>query len=162
MRNLLRLLVIFFIITGTTHSAIADALPLPEPTTSERFKVGQVWTYKTRTVETGSRVIIGKIEKIPQIGTVVHVKLVGLHLKNPLADGGYGSVIQHLPVSEAALLDSVVARTSDVADLTGFSDGYETWLSAYRNEGAGVFTGPLAEIADMMEQVINSQRKRKS
>ena len=46
---------------------------------SDQFTVGDVWLYKTRSTEPDSRVIVGRIENIEKIGTVVHLKLVGLN-----------------------------------------------------------------------------------
>ncbi len=122
---------------------------------SERFASGQVWLYKTRPTEEASRVIIGKIEMTPKVGTIVHVKLIGLRLKNSSALGGFSTVLTHAPVSEAALSASVTELSNEVFDLDGFSEGYNTWLSSFRTGDAGVFTISLSEIAEAMEQALN-------
>src|SRR5262245_23233410 len=118
---------------------LAEELPPPQPAVSEQFSVGQVWRYRTRPGEEGSRVIIGKIEQIPEMGTIVHVKLIGLSLKGP-AGVGTATVMNHAPVSEAQVSASVTDLTEEVGDLDGFTAGYETWLSAFRAGKAGVFT----------------------
>ncbi len=78
-------------------AANAEEFPSPEPMSSDQFAPGQVWRYKTRSGEEASRVIIGRIEKSPKIGTIVHVKLTGLQIKNPDAPGGHSSVMTHAP-----------------------------------------------------------------
>lgn len=140
---------------GAAPAAHATEIPPPVPTSSEQFARGQVWRYKTRPAEEASRVIIGKVEKIPQVGTIVHVKLMGLRLKNRSAPDGYSSIMAHAPVSEAALSASVTELANEVSDLDGFSEGYNTWLSAFRSGEAGVFTITLSEIAGAMEQTLN-------
>ncbi len=140
---------------GAAPAANAKELPPPEPMRSKQFASGQVWLYKTRPTEEASRVIIGKIEKTPKVGTIVHVKLTGLRLKNSSALGGFSTVLTHAPVSEAALSASVTELTDEVSDLDGFSEGYNTWLSSFRAGDAGVFTITLSEIAEAMEQALN-------
>lgn len=139
---------------AATPAAGAEELPPPEPASSEQFAPGQVWRYKTRPGEESSRAIIGKIEKSP-IGTIVHVKLTGLRLKNPFAPGGLITVLPHAPVSEVALSASVTELTNEASDLDGFSEGYNIWLSAFRTGKAGVFTLTLSEIAGVIEQSFN-------
>ena len=63
--------------------------------------------------------------------------------------------MNHAPVSEAAFAASVTELTDEVADLDGFSEGYETWLASFQDDDAGVFTITLAEIAEMMEGALN-------
>lgn len=132
-----------------------EEVPPPEPATSSQFEPGQVWRYQTRPGEEGSRVIIGKIERAPELGTIVHVKLVGLRLRNPAAPGGFSGVLAHAPVSEVQVSASVAELTDEPADLEGFSEGYQTWLSAYRAGDAGIFTISLAEIAEVTEQALS-------
>ena len=140
---------------ATAAAGCAEELPPPEPATSSQFEPGQVWRYKTRPGEEGSRVIVGKIEHAPKLGTIVHVKLTGLRLKNPSAPAGISEVMSHAPVSEPQLSASVTELTDGDGDLEGFSDGYATWLSSYRSGEAGVFTISLAEIAEYMERALS-------
>lgn len=148
--RMLSLLAAFCI--GAAAAALAEELPPPEPAVSSQFSPGQVWRYKTRPGEESSRVVIGKVERAPNLGTIVHVKLIGLSIEGP---GGVASVMSHAPVSEAQVSASVTELTSEVADLEGFAEGYGTWLSAFRAGKAGVFTRTLAEIAEYMERALN-------
>ena len=115
-----------------------------------------MWQYKTPDSENESRVIIGKIESLEKLGTIVHIKLVNLKIKNPTAPGGFSTEMSHAPITEAKLKDSVTTLTEARADLGGFDEGYNTWLAAYRAAKGGVFTISVKEIVDCMEQGINS------
>ncbi len=151
-------LVAFGIVAAT--AAYGDALQPPEPSVSVQFTPGQVWRYKTRPNEEASRVIIGKVEKAPKVGIIVHVKLVGLRLKNPTATDGVSTEMGHAPMSEAAMAKSVIAITNDVPDLEGFSHGYDTWLASYQEGTGGIFTIKLSEVVASVEQVLNGRGGR--
>src|SRR5262245_2097527 len=114
----------------------------PEPATSSHFEANQVWRYNTRPGEEASRVIIGKIERWPRLGTVIHIKLTGLRL----ATGQ--SVVPHAPVAEDQIVASVTDLTTEAADLEGLEEGYEVWLASR----GGAWTITLAELVDVLEE----------
>jgi hypothetical protein len=118
----------------------------PEPTTSSQFEPGQVWRYKNRPGEEASRVIIGKIDRWPTSGTIVHVKLTGLQI---------ASGIPHAPVDEDHLSGSVTDLTSEAADLDGFEKGYEVWRAAR----GGIWAIPLAEIVEIVEEGLKASQR---
>jgi hypothetical protein len=136
---------------GLAMAACSERRPPSDPAAKARLAIGQVWRYETRPGEEESRVIIAKIEKDPQAGTIVHVKLTGLRIPNPQAPDGINSVLPHAPVSEAAVLASVTELTDERADLAGFAEGYETW----RQARGGVFTMPLSEVVGFVEQALH-------
>jgi hypothetical protein len=128
--------------------------PTPRTTTSDQFAVGQVWKYKTRDSETDSRLIIGKVESIEKLGTIIHIKLVGLKIKNPAAPGGFVTQMDHAPITEAKLKESITSLTQEKYDLNGLEEGYNMWLEAYRTSKGGVFTITVKELIDFMEQAL--------
>src|SRR5262245_24931597 len=71
------------------------------------LKPGQIWEYRTRAGEEGSRLTVLKIESHPKLGNIVHVALDGLHIRNPAIPGGSSSKVAHLPYQEAALRQSL-------------------------------------------------------
>jgi hypothetical protein len=115
---------------------------------------GQVWKYQTRAGEEGSRAIIGKVDMRPDGALLVHVQLTNLVIRNPHAEGGASHIIQHLPMSEEAVIRSVHELQSEDGLLSGFEEGYDTWLEAYRTGRGGAFTTTLAEAADYVEQAL--------
>ncbi|NNE82588.1 MAG: hypothetical protein HKN28_01320 [Alphaproteobacteria bacterium] len=136
-------------------SAHAQRLQPPESSTDERFAVGQVWIYKTRPTEEASRVLIGKIESVSGLGNIIHVKLIGLRLRESFAPDTRVSVMNHAPMSEVAFASSVIELTDELADLEGFSEGYNTWRSAFRAGEAGIFTISLAEAIGFIDQMLS-------
>jgi hypothetical protein len=140
------------VVASAAACAHTQQLPPPQPAISKQFSPGQVWRYRTRPGEEGSRVIIGKVERASELGTIVHVKLIGLALQTP---AGSGSVVEHAPVAEAQMALSVTELTHEPPDLEGFAEGYETWLSEFRAGRAGVFTLTLSEIAEHVERALN-------
>ena len=123
--------------------------PDPKPTQSDKFKPGQVWQYRTRKGEEGSRLIIGKVEQMGSIGIVIHIKLIGLRIMNPHAPGGVSNTIAHAPVAEANLSESVTTLVSEGGNLDGFHEGYDTFKKAGK---PGVLTIPVSEIVDSVER----------
>ena len=135
--------------------ANAAERPLPKPAASSQFEVGQVWHYKTRSTEKNSRVLIGRIEKVDAQGTIVHVKLINLRIKNPRKPDRFFRMVSHSPISETALSASVTKLADEAADLAGFDAGYQSWLASYRAGKAGVFDARLSEIVNIMEKGLN-------
>jgi len=116
------------------------------------FQVGQRWSYRTRPQEPESTLIIGRVENDPKLGSVIHVSVIGLRLKNPRAEGGFGNVAAHLPISPKALRDSVIARVGDAVPDADFERGYAMW----RDAGGGVFTVSVREAVQFVEDTLAS------
>jgi hypothetical protein len=133
---------------------VIKSIQSPEPATSEQFAQGQVWVYKTRPGEEASRAPVGGIETAAEVGTIVHVNLTGLRIKNPAMPGGFSSVISHAPISELALSASVTELTKETSDLDGFREGYDSWLSSFCAGDAGVFSIPLSQVVEFIEQTL--------
>src|SRR3989442_16012576 len=73
-----------------------------------RYKVGQVWSYKTRPSEEQSTITIVKIETDPKLGKLVHISVTGLKIKNSDSELEYTTDIGHMPFAEKAIDKSVV------------------------------------------------------
>lgn len=136
--------------TDVAAAELAEGSRPLTPAVSQKFSAGQIWRYENRPGEDASRVIIGKVEQAAEIGTIIHVKIIGLSLKG---QGETASVITHAPVAEAQVAASVVELTDEVANLDGLDDGYASWCSAFLAGKAGVFTITLSEIVEYMERV---------
>jgi hypothetical protein len=147
---------ILFGALALTATACSMAPPMPERASSPQFRVGQVWRYETRAGEEGSRVIVGRVERIEGVGKVVHVKVTGLHLESSAAPGAVATIMFHAPIAEAQLAASVIELTDERGDLEGFAEGYAQWLRAYREGKAGVFTLQLSEVVASIERAMSS------
>ncbi len=142
--------------TPTPAAAPAPAARLSLP----GFAVGQVWKYRTRPKETGSRVIIGKIETLEKIGPVVHVKLVGLRIPNAKAKSGFNTYASHIPITQDKLQESVTGLAGEGGDLKGFEEGYGEWRKAYEADEAGAFAISLEEVVDCVEQGVREAAEK--
>ena len=100
----------------------------PQAVTDSKFAPGQVWSYKTRPGEESSTITILRVEKTPKLGTIVHVRIDGIHFSN-CTGGRSPSALQHAPISRAALEASVTAKVSSVSTMPDYAAGYEDWLS---------------------------------
>ena len=54
---------------------------------NEKYKEGQVWSYKTRENESNSKIYIVKIEYNKTIGKIYHIYIDNLNIKNPYQNG---------------------------------------------------------------------------
>jgi hypothetical protein len=132
----------------------------PEPaalvdTTGSTYRVGQVWSYRTRPQEPESTLTVVKVESHPKLGTIVHISLQGLRMKSPRAPDGYAETISHLPMSAEALDKSVVKLLRENAPLPEFQEGYKEWRRGFDAGKAGFFTIPVAEAVGIAETSLN-------
>jgi hypothetical protein len=127
---------------------LAAFLGLSALSQERRYEPGQVWEYQTRPQDAGSLVRIQRIEKQGD-HDVFHVSMVGVSI-----EGLAGKALPHLPVSRETL-DGSVTRLS-TAD-TAFPDPSEG-IAAWRDAEGGVFTIPLGEIADIVEEMVERER----
>src|SRR5579863_9470568 len=86
------------------------------------LRAGQVWTYKTRPDEPDSTLTILKVEKYPDLGEVVHIRVDGIQMLNPLK-GNVISDIPHLPFKEFAIKQSVTRLVRTSVTVPDFHEG---------------------------------------
>ena len=140
------------ILTALTVSASAQDSMLKD-TTESKYKVGQVWSYKTRPQEEKSTFVVVKVENHPKLGNIVHIALRGLKLKKP--DGDFIESAGHLPFAEEAINKSAVEVVKEKADLPDYEEGYRMWREAFDAGKAGIYTISVAEAVGVMEETLN-------
>ena len=123
-------------------------------TTDSKFKVGQVWKYKTRPNEESSVLTIAKVENAPEIGNIIHITVNNLKVKNPRAPAGYTDLIGHMPLAESAVAESVTELSNELPDLSIYKEGYQDWREAFDKGQAGIWTLPVSECVAAMETAI--------
>ena len=123
----------------------------PRPATDARFRPGQIWGYRTRAGEDASTLTILRIETLPKVGEIVHVRIDGVQFKN-CAGGTVPNEIAHAPFSRAAIEKSVTTLRSHLHDLPEYEQGYESW----RSHCGGVYTIGVAEMVDVDDQTFNA------
>lgn len=128
----------------------------PGPTEPYRteFQSGQTWLYRTRPGEEASRITVCRVESHAELGSIVHVHVDGVAIKNPGAPGGFSSHVQHMPFSADALRRSVVAAGEPRRTVPDYEEGYDTWRQAFDRGPGGIFTVSVAEGLDFVEQVL--------
>lgn len=122
--------------------------PCPEPTETKdsKFRPGQVWQYKTRSHEQNSTLTILKIESLPKLGTIIHIRVEKIRLRN-CTGGPEPDKFEHMPFARDAIERSVtkLLKESSVPD---FHDGYDQW----RSDCGGAYTITVAEAITVGEE----------
>lgn len=126
---------------------------MPNNPTQSKYRAGQVWRYKTRPAEPQSLLTVVKVEADPKQGTIVHIHLQGLRMKSRYAPTGIVDTISHMPLSEAAMDESVVSLVRENASLPDYQEGYAEWRQTYEQGHASIFTMPVAKAVDFIEQI---------
>jgi hypothetical protein len=144
MKNRHRLCAVWLALLGIMMSGPAVAA-------KNKYKAGQIWSYKSRPQDAGSLIKIQRIESFgPAKKSVLiyHISMIGVAL-----GGGPATEISHLPVSRETLdksVDKLVVTSPVFPTLSTVDGGIEQWR---KNKG-GVFAVSLAEIADVVDQSI--------
>lgn len=122
---------------------------------AQEFKEGQVWSYRARPNEQGSTLLINKVESDARLGSIFHISVSGVKVRNRRAPGGVTQELPHFPVSTKTLEDSVVKLVGTASPNPGYREGYATWKQAFDAGNAGIFTIPVAEIVGFVEKTVN-------
>jgi hypothetical protein len=118
------------------------------------YREGQVWGYQTRHCDEQSYLIIVKVDAAPGPNDVVHISVEGVRIMDPHNGRLAVRTIGHIPISEEALSESVTEMLGVTTRFPDFHEGYEHWLSERNNSRAGYYTAPVAEIVEMIAQVM--------
>lgn len=114
---------------------------------SKDLKVGDIWTYKNRPGEDGSTLTILKIENYPKLGKVVHIRVDGFRMINPVTGNEFNDM-PHLPFQAKALERSITHRVGETAEIPDFNQGYAAWRAAFDEGRAGAFKITVRQTLD--------------
>ena len=117
---------------------------VPSLALSIEFEEGQIWKYKTRFLESGSTIVILKLEEYKDLGKVIHVRVNDINMINPVK-GTEINEIPHLPFKKFAIVNSITKLVSKNNKLPEFSEGYKYWKKAYDSGEAGAFETNVKE-----------------
>jgi hypothetical protein len=123
--------------------------PTPVAVKDKKYKPGQVWQYKARPDEESSRITVLKVEKLPKVGTIVHIRVDHIRLRN-CAGGPEPESFQHMPFTKDALDRSITKLEAGVAPILDLG-GYDRW----RADCGGVYTITVAEAVKVAEYTFN-------
>jgi len=135
----------------TAYAKVQDSML--KDTTESKYRVGQVWSYKTRPNEKKSSFIVVRVENHPKLGNIIHIALRDLRLRKP--NGSFIEAAGHLPFAEAAINKSAVKLLKENQDLPDYEEGYGNWREAFDAGRAGVYTITIAEAVNVMEMTLN-------
>ncbi|MGM9485433.1 hypothetical protein ACS5PN_29870 [Roseateles sp. NT4] len=113
------------------------------------LRPGQVWAYKTRAGEAGSTLTILKVENYKDLGAVVHIRVDGIRMRNPVKANAITD-IPHLPFKEVALQSSITRQLSQSTAIPAFQEGYDIWKQAYLAGQAGAFDTSVSATLNAM------------
>lgn len=130
---------------------------LAVPALAIDFREGQIWSYHTRPGEEASRIFIVRIDRELSARPIFHIYVDGLKLRNPLMEGSLQDHLPHAPVDEETLEASVVELLQSDAPMPHIGEGYSLWREAFGQGRAGVFTQPLDEIVQHIEDAFNKR-----
>lgn len=123
----------------------------PQEATDSKFHPGQVWNYKTRRNEEKSTLTILKIESLPKLGVIVHIRVDGIRLHN-CTGGPEPNNFAHMPFTRDAIERSVVKVAKENGPVPDFQEGYDEW----RRACGGVYTITVAEAIQVSEETFNA------
>lgn len=137
---------------GACGASARASKPCAEPITSTdpKFSPGQVWTYHNRETEPSSTLTILKVETLPKIGAVIHIRIDGIRLRS-CAGGPEPKEIEHAPFAREAL-DRSVVRLIRTGEVPPFQEGYSRW----RHDCGGVYTLTVADMVAVDEQTFSA------
>lgn len=147
LKKLLPLLTILLLL-----AACSDP-PTLEDGLSDRYQVGDRWTYFTRPGEGLSTFVVTKIDQTTLDGEetiIIHIAIVDLNIDHP--DGGTVTAIPHLPITQAALHRSAL-QPFDIMDPIPqeYLDAYQNWAERYEAGDATIFQVPIATALDRIQ-----------
>ena len=90
-----------------------------------------------------------KVEALPKIGTIVHVRVDRIRLRN-CSGGPEPDTFQHMPFTRDAIERSISKLEKDGVDIPDLS-GYEQW----RTDCGGVYTIGVADAIKVAEHTFN-------
>jgi len=128
----------------------------------DKFKVGQVWNYKTRLGEETSTIKILKIEEHDTAGIIVHICVSEVKLNNSESSNGLMEDIGHLPFSKEALLKSITTLVTERSKLPDFKEGYKIWKKAFDSGEGGIFSIEVKDAVSFVEETFNTGPKSKN
>ncbi|MFZ0581839.1 MAG: hypothetical protein WAN72_12965 [Candidatus Acidiferrales bacterium] len=150
----LALLALLLLPAGGARPQSGEKRPCPEPQEAKdsKFHPGQVWNYKTRPNEQKSTLTILKIESLPKLGVIVHIRVDDIRLHN-CTGGPEPNNFAHMPFTRDAIERSVVKVAKEDGPVPDFNEGYDEW----RRACGGVYTITVAEAIEVSEKGFNER-----
>jgi hypothetical protein len=147
---LLAWLMVTGLIAPVGYSQSGRPCPVTAAVSDEKFVPGQVWSFESREFEPDATLTVLKVESMPKVGVIVHVRLDGIRLRN-CSGGPEATSIAHAPFTREAVERSVGRIIRTVA-VPSFEDGYNDW----KKHCGGAYTISVKEMVEVDEKTLNS------
>lgn len=109
-----------------------------------------MWQYNTRPNEKGSTLTILKVESLPKLGLIVHIRVDKIRLRN-CTSGPEPDKFEHMPFTREAI-DGSVTKLVRENEVPAFQSGYDEWRKAC----GGVYTILVAEAIAVGEETFRN------
>ncbi len=103
-----------------------------------KFHPGDIWEYKTRAGEEGSRLTVLKVDSSPELGAIVHIAVDNLTWRD-CQDNAVAESIPHMPFARKAVDASVTRRIGTTQSIPDYKPGYKLWKEDYSKGHAGIY-----------------------
>lgn len=145
--------VIFLSLTFASISFAKNKNADLKEVSDDKYKPGQVWSYKTRADEHESTLTILRVEQGPEKKRIVHIRVDHVQLTN-CTGGPAPDNFEHMPFAKEALDESVlkVIRRGAVPD---FHNGYSEWRAAWDAGNAGYYTITVSLALDVAQKTFD-------
>jgi hypothetical protein len=141
-------ILVLLVSVATVCGAKDKTCATPQPATDSKFRPGQIWHYRTRPGEEGSFLTILRIESLPKVGTIIHIRVDKVRLRN-CTGGPEPDNFQHMPFTRDAIEHSVTKLEREGSDIPDYKDGYDEW----HNACGGVYTITVSEAVAVSEAI---------
>jgi|SRR4026207_823247 hypothetical protein len=128
--------------------------PMQAATTS-KYHPGEEYSFEGRPADDQPRFLVLKVDAHPKLGNIVHISISGVRIKNAQAPKGIFDHVQHFPMAEPALDKSRAKLLKSGSIVPDFQSAYQEWRKPFDQGKAGIWSAPLAECLQAMEQSIN-------
>jgi hypothetical protein len=122
----------FPFLLGSLILASCAQAPMPEyPAIRDAvYAPGQVWSISAPAAQSRATLTVLRIDSVPQLGTVIHVRLDSLDLSHAGKGLERQHTVQHLPFIRSAIDSSVVSKLIDSGAVPEYREGYTQWRRA--------------------------------
>ena len=110
-----------------------------------KFKPGQAWLFQTKENNNACKLIILKCETLNE-QSIIHI---AIKTSDSRSDE---FLIQHLPMSKAAIEHSVITLQETDTVLSDYTEGYRQWRTAFDKGEAGVWEIAVCDVLEAVMQ----------
>ena len=123
----------------------------PTPVVDRKFQPGQVWGVKGRSWEPDATATVLRVETMPKIGVVIHVRIEHVVMHTCPETPAMTSIL-HLPIGKDAFDRSVINLIRSNQEIPDFKEGYDDW----RAHCGGVYSIDVSGILAVNEKTVRT------